>query len=102
MQLMTKFSKSIIADYEKTGARCYYTGSRTELERHHCMNGTSQRVKAEQDGLWVWLTHDIHMKVHNERSDWKYELKRVAQKAYEKTHTRSEWMNRYHKNYLEE
>ncbi len=99
---MTKYSKSIIVDYEKFGAHCYITGIRTGLERHHCMNGTSQRAKAEKDGLWVWLTHDIHAKVHSTRPDWKYELKRVAQKAYEQNHSRAEWMSRYHKNYLEE
>ena len=81
--------------------RCYLTGSKFKLEKHHCMNGAAYRKKAEHDGLWVWLNADVHRAVHSNRPDWKRELKRIAQEAYERTHTREEWMHRYHKNYLE-
>ena len=95
-------SKSIIVDYEKSRPHCYITGSTEQLEKHHCMNGVAERKKAEQDGLWVYLRHDVHEMVHTTHPELKAMLKRVAQTAYEQKHSRQEWMNRYHKNYLEE
>lgn len=92
----SKHSESIISNEPV----CYLTGSRINLERHHCMNGVSQRKKAEEDGLWVWLNHDVHFAVHNHRPELRNYLKKVAQEAYERTHSRDEWMRRYHKNYL--
>ena len=90
--------QSIISNDKK----CYISGYTHNLEKHHCMNGTASRKKADEDGLWVWLNHDIHMAVHSYRPDWKRELKAIAQTAYEKTHSRDEWMARYHKNYLKD
>ena len=89
--------KSIISNERK----CYISGFTHNLDKHHCMNGSAYRRKSEQDGLWVYLNHDIHMAVHSYRPDLKRELKAVAQQAYERTHTHEEWMERYHKNYLE-
>ena len=94
----SKHSDSIIS----TEKVCFLTGSRINLERHHCMNGVAYRRKAEADGLWVWLNADVHKAVHNHRPDLQRYLKRVAQEAYERTHSREEWMHRYHKNYLKD
>ena len=83
--------------------QCYITGQENcNLERHHCLNGTHQRKKAEQDGLWVWLTPQIHFYIHNtiEGHDLLWELKKEAQRVYEKEHTREEFIKRYGKNYL--
>lgn len=88
--------KSIISNERK----CYLTGSHIQLEKHHIMNGVSFRKKAEKDGLWVYLNHDVHYAVHNTRPDWRLMLKQIAQAEFEKTHTREEWMKRYGKNYL--
>lgn len=91
-------TKSIISN-EKV---CYLSGRSDELERHHCMNGAAYRRKAEQDGLWVWLNREVHYAVHNYRPDLKRKLKCIAQETYERTHSREEWMKRYHKNYLKD
>ena len=94
--------KSIIQDEKK----CYITGYEgLGLHKHHCMNGPD-RSKAEEDGLYVYLRWDMHIAdsphrtPHNDRETdlW---LKRVAQKKYEETHSRDEWMARYGRNYLD-
>jgi len=41
------------------------------------------------------------MALHN-NPELEREYIRIGQRAYEKTHSREEWMKRYHKNYLEE
>lgn len=79
---------------------CNDCRSRYNLERHHCIGGTAYRSKAEEDGLWVYLCHDCHQKVHNENVKRKQELIRLAQITYLETHTLDEWMARYHKNFL--
>lgn len=91
----------------QTKKECYLTHSVINLDRHHIMNGPSRR-KAEEDGLWVWLNHDVHMYVH-EDARLRLRLKADGQRAWEKRLTdaglspagaRDAWMHRYHKNYL--
>ena len=81
--------------------RCYLTDSTTGLDKHHIMNG-AYRDKAEKYGLWVWLRHDVHMWLHQTPQGAKYarELKQQAQREFEKTHTRAEWLTLFHRNYL--
>lgn len=95
-------SKSILQDEKK----CYISGATNGLQKHHVMNGPNRRL-AEEDGLWVWLRWDYHIEnsPHNTPHNCRevdLMLKRVAQRRYEETHTRDEWMARYGKNYLEE
>lgn len=87
--------------------KCYITGYTFSLERHHVMNGPF-RSYAEEDGLWVWLTHEAHMYVHEHPNLARW-LKKHAQIAYEDKLTkegmpayaaRDAWMKRYKKNYL--
>ena len=82
--------------------RCYITHRTTNLEVHHCLNGTHQRKKADVDGLWVYLTADVHRYIHQtiEGHELLMQLKREAQQAYERTHTRAEFIKRYGKSYL--
>lgn len=97
--LKMKFNPSKMQDDE----RCYITGAENcDLVRHHCLNGTHQRKKAEQDGLWVWLTPRIHIYIHEtiEGHDLLWELKKDAQRVYEREHTREEFIERYGKSYL--
>ena len=81
---------------------CFLTGRTDNLELHHCLNGTHQRKKCDQDGLVVWLTHDEHWNLHNtiEGKEIKRWLKQVAQEVYEQDHTREEFIKRYGKSYL--
>ena len=89
-------SKSIISNAK----RCYLCGSEQNLERHHCIFGTSARRKAESDGLWVYLCHRDHMAVHNEEIWEKKALQEIAQEKYELKHSRQEFIERYGKSYL--
>ena len=82
--------------------RCFYSKKPT-TEVHHVMNGTADRPKADEDGLWIYVTRSRHDWLHN-TSDGKKEMRRLkvlAQQAYEKTHSHAEWMRRYHKNYVD-
>lgn len=71
------------------------------LETHHVLFGQGRRDKAEADGLTVRLCPDHHYEVHH-NADSRKRLCAIAQKAYERDHTRTEWMARYKRNYLEE
>lgn len=71
------------------------------LETHHVMFGQGRRSKAEADGLTVRLCREHHYEVHHDDL-CRQRLCAIAQKEYERTHTREEWMKRYKKNYREE
>ena len=99
--------KSILQ--EKDG-RCYlcmllHDDERIHLttEEHHIFFGTGQRWKSEEDGLKVHLCLPHHRTgpeaVHmNARICRK--LQRIAQREYEKTHTREQFRQRYGKSYI--
>lgn len=83
---------------------CFLCGRWYDLQRHHCLSGPD-RQKAEEDGLWVWLCASCHVSgphaVHGPYgTDNRQLLRREAQKAYERDHTRAEFMARYGRNYL--
>lgn len=82
---------------------CYATGATVGLDRHHCLKG-SRRKKADEHGLWVWLRHDVHMKLHDHNPPYeKLEeaLKIAAQRAFEENGgTREEFMAIFGCNYL--
>ena len=86
----------------QTQKRCYLTESTVALEKHHVMNGTGLRGKAEKHGLWVWLSADMHRWIHNTPDGRKRarQMKAEAQRVFEETHTHAEWMALFHKNYL--
>lgn len=90
--------KSIIQESRE----CYFCGSVSGLERHHVFGGVANRPISERFGLWVYLCHDCH----TGNSGAQYEkqknlhLKQEAQKAFEKAHSRTEWMNLIRKNYV--
>ena len=84
----------------QTGKCCFITGEENVLlDVHHLLNG-ALRNWADEQGLWVYLRHDIHMYIHHVNRKQLRELKQVAQYCYERTHTREEWMKRVRTNYL--
>lgn len=89
-------SKSIMQNEEV----CYISGSRMQLDKHHCMHGGANRKLAEKYGLWVWLRHDIHMRLHDQDKELDRKLEQDAQKAFENKYSREEWMHLFRKNYL--
>lgn len=84
--------------------RCYICERYRPLEKHHIM-GASNRGYADRDGLFVFLCAECHREgefaAHRDFDTAQY-LKKIAQKAYEETHTHEQWMRRYGRNYLEE
>lgn len=81
---------------------CYFCGGVNGLERHHVFAGTANRKISEKYGLWVYLCHNCHTGKAGAQYDREknLKLKQEAQRAFEKDHTRSEWMNLIRKNYL--
>ena len=94
--------KSII----KESKSCFFCGSESGLEKHHCMHGTANRKLAEEDGLWVWLCSDCHRGTYGVHGyaghDYDLTLKRAAEYAWLKENgkTVADWIKRYGKNWL--
>lgn len=90
--------KSIIQETKE----CFLCGRQTDLDLHHCIHGVANRKIADREGLTVYLCRDCHTGtngVHNNREKDLY-LIQTAQKAYEKEHSRSEWMALFSHNWL--
>lgn len=75
---------------------------KTYLEEHHVLFGNAHAF-AEEEGLKVNLCLGHHRigpeAVHNNHKNAEL-LMEMAQKEWEKTHTREEWMCHVEKNYL--
>lgn len=91
---------SIVQDL--TEERCFLCGCRRDLELHHIMHGTANRRLATRYGLTCLLCRSHHTGKFGVHSDAELntKLEKLAQKAFEKTHTRQEWMDIFGKNYL--
>jgi len=87
---------------------CYLCGAvrggLNELKEHHCISGTANRRMAEKYGLKVWLcNHDCHIygpKSPHQCKETSLMLHQVAQRKFEETHTREEFMEVFKKNWL--
>jgi hypothetical protein len=90
----------------QTGKKCYITGRTDNLDCHHVYEGTGRRKMSDENGFWVWLTHDLHngndpMAVHNNpMQGYDLMLKQEAQRRFEEDHTRAEFMELVKKSYL--
>lgn len=73
---------------------CFLCG-RDRQQIHHIF-GAANRKKSTEDGLVIPVCMDCHMDIHKDQK----EIKKIGQTAYERTHTRAEFMQRYGKNYL--
>ena len=97
--------KSILQDIDEK--KCFITGSTYNLDKHHVLNGPLRKW-AEQQGLWIYLRHDIHMWLHQtgKGKQTMLELKAMAQKKWEEKHAnefddvRKEWLKHVRTNYL--
>lgn len=91
--------KSIIQKAKK----CYFCGQTQNLNLHHVVGGTARRKISDQEGLVVWLCNKHHTSsegVHRNR-ELDLILKREAQRKYEETHTREEFISKFRRNYLD-
>lgn len=92
--------KSIIEDNREK--KCFICGYQGYLERHHVFGGPD-RTMSEKYGLTVHLCIRCHRGkegVHNDAEIMQL-LHEIGQKAFEKTHSREEFMCHFRKNYLE-
>lgn len=91
-------AKSIMQDER----RCYLCGKLNDLEKHHIFGGVANRPISEKLGLWVYLCHECHTGKDGAQYNKMKNLllKQDAQFAFERTHTRQEWMKWIGKNYL--
>ena len=81
---------------------CYVCGTTLGLHSHHIF-GAANRKKSEKQGLKVWLCgyhHNLSNQGVHFHKPLDSRLKRLAQKKYEETHTREEFMQEFGKNYL--
>lgn len=96
-------AQSIMQKYEngQIVKKCYLTGRTYDLDKHHCMNGPF-RKKAETYGLWVYLNHDVHMKLHQTPQGQKVArwLKQQGQEAFERKYGHDKFMEVFKRNYL--
>lgn len=86
----------------QTEKECFVCGSRVNLHSHHLIFGNPGRRNSEKHGLKVWLCMEHHTGnsgVHQNR-DLDLQLKRVGQLKFEESHSRSEWMSVFGRNYL--
>lgn len=82
---------------------CFVCHTIYNLHLHHIIFGKN-RKKCDEDKLMIYLCKDHHegtYGVHGKKGhNLDLELKRMAQRKYEETHTRDEFIKRYKKSYL--
>lgn len=92
--------KSILQDRKES----YISGSTYNLEEHHIFFGTANRKVSEKNGFKVWLTTEEHRGTYGVHGKFgrnlDIKLKQDAQRKYEETHTREEFIKLIGKNYL--
>lgn len=98
MKKRRKHPKSIM----QTRKECYICEIERDLECHHCIHGTANRILSEEYGLKVWLCKAHHIEVHDVSHKLDTYLKQKAQEAFEKKcGSRQEFMKIFGKNYIE-
>lgn len=84
-------------------SRCYLCG-RPPRQEHHVFGGANRR-KSEKNGLKVKLCLECHIygpeAVHTNQETMR-RLRQEGQRAFERTHTRAEFISEFGKNYLQE
>ena len=91
--------KSILQDEKE----CYECGARVNLHEHHIYFGTNRKI-SEKNGFKVWLCGRHHNQsndgVHCGNHDLDLALKQDCQRAYERTHSREEFIKLIGRSYL--
>lgn len=92
-------SKSIIQNEKE----CYICKTVYGLHCHHIFFGTGNRQVSEKNGLKVWLCgrhHNLSKEGVHFNRELDIKLKQIAQKKFEETHTREEFLKLVGRNYL--
>lgn len=94
--------KSIIRNNKK--GVCYICSRVTQTEQHHIFGGPNRKL-SEKYGLKVYLCPYCHRDnkngVHG-NAEKMASLRRIGQSAFERNHTREEFICIFGKNYLDE
>lgn len=78
---------------------CYRTDR--GLHVHHCLHGTANRKKADEDGLVVYLCSTCHTLVHDKACRLDEALEMTAQRAWMRAYGDEEaFVKRYGKSFL--
>ena len=100
-------TKSIMQDHEdKRCYLCIFLNDDFSLkltEEHHCLHGTGLKPVAERLGLKVnlcWPHHRTSKEAVHKNAVNDLILKQAAQKKYEETHSRAEWMAEVERSWL--
>lgn len=88
--------KSIIQDKEE----CYVCGITSGLHTHHCIHGNANRKIADKYGLTVRVCYRCHTRIHDKDRNLDLSLIKLAQRKFEETHSREEWMELFERNWL--
>lgn len=91
--------KSII----QKNKECYVCRTTYGLHDHHIFYGTSNRKQSEKYGLKVWLCgadHNLSNRGVHFNKELDLELKQLAQRKFEETHSREEFMREFGRNWL--
>lgn len=78
---------------------CYICKTTIGLHKHHLLHGTANRKIADRYGLWVYLCFRHHEKVHLD-VDLDDEFKKLAQRKFEETGTREDFMRVFGRSWL--
>lgn len=101
MQVMT-MSKSILQNYE-IEKECFECRSTKNLQEHHVFGGPNRNL-SEKYGFKVLLCIKHHTDnkhgVHGENKNLRVVLKQIAQREFEKNHSREDFINIFGKSYL--
>lgn len=79
--------------------RCYVTGYQGPCDLHHVYAG-SNRTNSDRWGCWVWLRHDVHMRLHDQDKELDRRIRRECQEAFEEKYDRATFMKVFGKSYL--
>lgn len=103
-----RYSNGSILQNTYFGRCCYMCMKRGDfspkphLQKHHVFMGPNRRISEEQ-GFYVWLCPECHIfnshAVHKDNEACR-KLQREAQQAYERDHTREEFMSLIGRSYL--
>ena len=68
--------------------------------RHEVYFGSANRTVSKRNGFWVYLLPDTHNSLHLHRPDYDEWLKVTCQRAYERHHSREEFVKLIGRSYL--
>lgn len=90
--------KSIIPQDDER--KCYLCGDWNATDTHHCIFGTANRRKADEDGLTVRLCATCHRRLHD-HGEGKVLLQQIAQHCWEAIYgDREDFIARFGKSYF--